>query len=220
MNILLQPNNTLFWTALLGQIGVLLAALYYAPWRALLRVNGRQHALLGAILALALFWQLRVEVDESLAVHPLAITTLTIIFGWSLAIISGTLACGLSQFGGDQLWLAWPVDSLLAVTVPACITWLVLQVIERIRQKNLFVYMLGAGFFGAMFSVLSCGAVAIGLFWLSDSQQLLASANQYFYVYALLMLPEGFINGAMVSVTTVLWPHMVKTYDDHFYLDQ
>ncbi len=220
MNILSAPNAALFWLALLLQLAALGTAWRHAPWRALLRVSSRQHALLGATLALALFWQLRVEVRDVLAIHPLAVTTLTIVFGWSLAVIAGTLACGLSQLAGDQLWLAWPVDGILAVITPACITWLVLHIIERLRHKNLFVYMLGAGFAGAMLSVLTCGLVAIGLFWLSGSQQLLALAGEYFYLYALLMLPEGFINGAMVSAITVFWPHMVKTYDDGVYLDQ
>ena len=134
------------------------------------------------------------------------------------ALLAGTVACGLFQVLGDGLWSAWPVDSLLSVIIPAGATWVVLQLIEHISWKNLFVYMLGAGFGGAMCAVLSCGIGAVGLFWLTDSQPLLSVTKEYFYLYALLMMPEGFINGAMVSVITVFWPQMVKTYDDETYL--
>ncbi|TQV85105.1 hypothetical protein FKG94_02625 [Exilibacterium tricleocarpae] len=218
MNILIAPDTTLFWTALATNGLFLAAALRYAPWHAVLRVAVRQHALLGATLALGVFWHLQVAVGEVIAIHPLAITTLTIVFGWSLAVVAGTLACGIFQLLGDGLWYAWPVDSLLSVILPASATWLVLLIIERITWKNLFTYMLGAGFAGAMLSVLACGAGALALFWLTGAQPLLAVTREHFYLYGLLMFPEGFINGAMVSVITVFWPQMVKTYDDDTYL--
>lgn len=224
MNILAAVNPVLATVCWLVCGLVWLIALYTAPWRALLAASERQHFLLAAVLALGCFWLLNVEVRDSLALHPLAMTATVMVFGWALGTLAGTLALLVSHgldslIDGALVWGNFPVDCFLSVVVPAASTLLVLQLIQRIRMRNLFIYMLGGGFFGAMISIQLMAAAAVVLFYVSGASELAALAEEHYLIFGLLMFPEGFINGAMVTLLTVLWPDIVKTYDDHRYLD-
>jgi len=224
LNILAAVNPVLTTVCWLVCGLVWLIAVYIAPWRAFFAAGERQHSLLAAILALGCFWLLNVEVRESLALHPLAMTATVMVFGWALAIIGGALALlfshGLdSLLEGALVWGNYPVDCVLSVVVPAGATSLVLHVIQRIRVRNLFIYMLGGGFLGAMISIQLMAAATVILLHITGATELAAMAEEHYMIFGLLMFPEGFINGAIVTLLTVLWPDIVKTYDDHRYLD-
>jgi uncharacterized membrane protein len=78
--------------------------------------------------------------------------------------------------------------------------------------------MLGAGFLGAIFSVAALTLVFLLLLALSDQQALLASGLQQAPLILMLMFPEGFLNGTIVTALTVYRPELVKTFDEEFYL--
>ena len=112
-----------------------------------------------------------------------------------------------------------PVDYVLSVGVPGIASWLVLKLIAVIRFRNLFVYMLGGGFFGAMAAVQMIGLTSLLLFFLCAEEELLQITLEHYLLFFLLMFPEGFINGSVMTMLTVYCPDLVKTYDDHIYLD-
>jgi len=199
-------------------------ALYKAPWKALARVSARQHLLLGAVLFQGCFWLLNVEIRDSLALHPLAMTAMVMVFGWSLATLAGSLAMLVSLaldmiVGGTLSWASFPVDIVFSVVLPASASFAVLLGIQRIRLRNLFIYMLGGGFFGAMISIQVMAGGAVLLLHLCRAHELAAVVEEHYLIFLLLMFPEGFINGAIMSMLTVFWPDIVKTFDDHRYLD-
>ena len=85
-------------------------------------------------------------------------------------------------------------------------------------MKNLFVFMLGGGFLGGMLTVQGMalsGLLYVGLFG-PDPLWVIAWDN--YYLSWLLMFPEGFMNGAFITVLAVMKPDLVKTYDDGAYL--
>lgn len=233
MNLLLPPSLILLGLSLALSLPALGWALWRAPWRQLAVSNQRQHAFFAAILALGLFWLLQVEVRESLGFHPMLITVVTMIFGWHLALVIGALALVALQLYRLALWGSldgWtqalqalepatlPVDFVLSVLVPASWTLVVLYLVDRWRFKNPFTYFLGVGFFGAMLSCLWLGVAAFALFYVSGSEAPLAVLREHGLLFVLMMFPEGFCNGALATVFTILWPDMVKTYRDEWYL--
>lgn len=233
MNMLLPPEPLLFWLTLILSILLLGAAIFYAPWRQLARHQSRQHLLFASILFLSLFWLMQVSVQATLAFHPMLMTVVMMVFGWSLALLIGVAALMMLevyQIALRSLTLEWdvavnqfnlstlPVDFSLSVVIPVSWAWLAVWLINRWRFKNPFTYFLGVGFFGAMISCLWVGLGALLLFSLTGSDIALASAREHFFVFLLMTFPEGFINGALATVLTVLWPDIVKTYRDDWFL--
>lgn len=218
MNVLTATAAEVWLPALLVVAGGWGWALWRAPWRALLEVPARQHAAYAALLFLALFWLLNVEVREVLILHPLLVTALVMIFGGELALIIGNLALLLGWVIEPRPWSALPLDSLLSITVPVLTTLLVLRLIERQPSANLFVYMLGGGFFGAMLSILAMGLTAWCMFALGGMTAQLTLLEDNYLLIVLLMFPEGFINGTVVTMLAVFRPDLLKTYDDRRYL--
>jgi uncharacterized membrane protein len=56
------------------------------------------------------------------------------------------------------------------------------------------------------------------LFALTGSEIQFAATREHFMVFLLMTFPEGFVNGIIATVMTVLYPDMVKTYRDDWYL--
>jgi uncharacterized membrane protein len=197
---------------------ILVLAVWFAPWRKLLASNARQHLFFGSILVLCMFWLLNIRMLESLWLHPLLLTATTLLLGWSLAVLAGTLAqLLLLLFGvGTEEMLA--LNVFLTTIVPASVSYIAVTISRRIPLQNLYIYMLGAGFLGAIFSVAALTLVFLLLLALSDQQALLASGLQQAPLILMLMFPEGFLNGTIVTALTVYRPELVKTFDEEFYL--
>ncbi len=204
----------------------LLVSLWWLPWQALRVRPLRQHMVWAASLAVGLFWQLQVEVRELLALHPLLMMLLVMVFGCPLALWVGALGLCVGQLMQLALPLGHlqPISNLavqyfLNVLVPGLTAVAILKLIERLPIRNLFVYILGGGFIGAMVTVQAMAAASWLYVRLFGPEPLLVIVSDHYYLTLLMMFPEGFINGAVVSTLTVLAPELVKTYDDHRYLD-
>lgn len=233
MNLLLPPDSPLFWLSTLLGLPLLLVAIRHAPWQQLLVSQTRQHIMFAAVLALAFLWLLQVDVRGTIAIHPLLMTVTTMVFGWSFALIIGAcalVALELYQLPLRSFHMDWdmalaqfelstiPVDFCLSVLVPASWAWCVLWLVDRWKFKNPFTYFWGVGFFGAMLSCLLIGASAILLFAMTGSEIHLKNTQEHFFVFILMTFPEGFANGLIATVMTVLYPDLVKTYRDDWYL--
>lgn len=233
MNLLLAPSQSLWLFCLWVSAAVLLAALRWAPWSQLAAKGIRQHAFFATAIVLGLFWLLQVELRGTLAFHPMLMTVVTMVFGWHLALVVGAAALLLTTLyrwawigavhGSAEALLSLnprglPVAYLLTVILPVCWAWLMIRWVNRWSFKNPFTYFLGVGFFGAMLSCLWLGLVSGLLLALPGNQALLASWWEYKLLFVLMMFPEGFCNGAVATVLTVLWPELVKTYRDDWFL--
>ena len=194
-------------------------AIRYADWRALRAVPGRYHLVFGGCLACLVLWLLSVNAFDGLWFHFLGITSLTLLLGWRFAILAGTVAVIghtlILQQSPGAISTAW----LLTVAVPATVSRLVVHRLRKFRSRNLFVYMLGAGFGGGLLSVLAVAMSALTLLWLAGQNDWVLSALANWPVVLLLMFPEGFINGTVVTTLTVFYPDLVKTFDDAYYLE-
>lgn len=194
------------------------ACLWSANWRAVRQVPSRSHLLLGGAFACLALWLISFTVIEGVRVHFLGVTALTLVVGWRFAILAGSAAVLAHTLAIGQPLASVPVAWLLTVAVPATVSrWLVYQ-LRATRAHNLFIYMLGAGFGGGALSSLAVTVTAVGLLWLGGQAQLVTLALQNWPAALLVLFPEGFINGMIITAFTVYYPDLLKTFDDQHYL--
>lgn len=199
----------------------LLTAVWTAPWPALRAATERQHVLLGGLVALLLlWWLLSLEVTDGITIHLLGVTSLTLIVGWRLTILGGTLVLFAYLWLEQQALSAAPLAWLFSLLVPATVTRVLVHVLRRYGFRNLFVYLLGAGFGGGLLSMLTAALLTVPVFWLLGQADWLRAMQENWPFLLLLMFPEGFINGMLVTAFTVFYPEVVKTFDDEYYLEE
>ncbi|OQX34777.1 MAG: hypothetical protein B0D91_11885 [Oceanospirillales bacterium LUC14_002_19_P2] len=134
------------------------------------------------------------------------------------------IAGSIAQFGLLLLGLSdgyvLGVNLLLIVVLPATISRLILWFIEQLPSANMYAYMLGCGFIGAILSVIVSATVLIGLSFWPGAELLHASlANIAPYLF-MLAFPEGFLNGTVVTAATVFAPDIVRTFNEDKYLSR
>lgn len=204
----MTADPAIYWFCLaLNLLGLMLACAT-APWRQLLAHRERQSALGLAIVTLPMLWSMSPGLPGSVGFQLVGMTTVTLIFGWQLAFVAGSVAGLVLLIVGTWQAEALPVNLALVVLVPVAVTMTVLAAANLLRRTNLFVYMLGVGFLGSMLALMA--SLGVGSWLLKPDLD-----------HALVMLltfPEGFLNGTLISALTVFYPDIVRTYDDVRYL--
>jgi uncharacterized membrane protein len=206
-------------TLWIAMVVTLSLAAMYADWRALYRVPARVHLLLGGAAFCVVLWLLSVRVIEGLWLHFLGMTTLTLILGWRFALLAGSSAIVVHTVLIGQGAAALPVAWLLTVVIPATVSRYLVHRLRQLQSQNLFIYLLGAGFGGGLLSVLAVATAALPLFWLIGQQQWAGDALASWPLISLMLFPEGFINGMLVTTLTVFYPQTMRTFDESYYLD-
>jgi uncharacterized membrane protein len=204
----LTPEPAIFWFCLALYLTGLLLAIATAPWRQLLIYRERQSALGLAIATLPMLWSMSPGLPGGVGFQLLGMTTVSLIFGWQLALVAGSVAGLVLLIVGTWPVAALPVNLALVVLVPVTVTMAVLVSANLLRRTNLFVYMLGVGFLGSMLALMAS-------LWVGT---LLLEPDLDHALVLLLTFPEGFLNGTLISALTVFYPDIVRTYDDVRYL--
>jgi uncharacterized membrane protein len=192
--------------------------IWRAQWSAIWREPVRQHLLLGGICGCVLLWLLSVHIVDGLWLHLLGITALVSLVGLRFALLVGavatlayTLLIGQSASGVPLAWLT-------AVALPAVVSRLLVHRVRWMRSNNLFLYLLGVGFGGGILSMLVMVLAAIAALLFCGQQAWVAEALENWPMIVLVLFPEGFINGMIVTTLTVFYPQLVKTFDEQHYL--
>jgi len=108
-------------------------ALRWANWQRLTHAD-QLNVFLGAVVALLLLWSLRTEVQPGFIWHLSGMVTLTLMFGWSLAVIAGSLALlGTTLFGLND-WPGFLPSALVFIVLPATLTQILLGLARRRLQ--------------------------------------------------------------------------------------
>ncbi len=218
MLLLIYPGDAFFWLSVVASVLGVLLSLITTPWKAFFSVSARSLLWLGYWLVLTFVWSLRVPVSGVIAMHLTALTAAVFIFGWSLTLLLGVLALVANQLLQPAPWFAFPGSVLLGVLMPVLAARIAFEVVNRIPVNNLFVFILGGGFFGSVFTVAFSALAAWFWFWLTGAWSLRVVLADNLIIYALSAFPEGFIGGSVLTTVTVLWPDLVKNYDDNRYL--
>jgi uncharacterized membrane protein len=206
----------LWWLAGLFVV-ILLAAIWLAPWRRL--TDSRQlHVFLGAIVALIVLWHMRGQVQPGLTFHLLGVTVLTLMFGWSMAIIAASLALVAVCLNAGYGWHGYLVSFLTIVLVPITLSQLALILIRTWLPKHFFVYVLGNGFATAWVVGYISGYLAMQLLVMSGAYTMAELSITIMPFFPLMFFPEALVNGWIITMMVVFYPAWVHSFSDEQYI--
>lgn len=212
----LFPGWLLLVTGLLFA-GVLVLTLCAMDWRQLQQDQRRQHCLFGAAIVLGFLWQLRAGLSPGLSIHIFGMTAVTLMLGWSRAIICGLLALVIVVITGREPLRLFAVNGLITVMVPALVTHAIMRWERWVNFRNFFAYIFFCGFFGAGASVAAAGLTMVALLWLTGVYDWYHLVHDYLRYLPLFILPEGFVNGVVVTGLMVFHPELLTTLDERRY---
>ena len=213
---LLLPTSQ--WLGWLLYAAVLGWALWRSPWLELFSDQRRQHLLFGTVLALFLLWLVRRDFASGLSFHFIGMTAVTLLLDWPLAVLGGFAAqLGLLALGRLDLF-ALGVNGMLLVVVPVAITEFCALQVERRQPRNLFVYIFCCGFFPAALAALACLLGGLALLWHDGLYAMPPWLDDFVGYLWLVMFPEAFINGTLVTALVVFYPQWMETFNRTRYL--
>lgn len=211
----LLPPGLLPWTWGLAAVLLLLAL----PGLGALRGRPeRLHLLLGTGVALAVLWSISARVDPGVSVHVLGTLLAVLLLGWRLALLATAVAEAALLLSGKAAPAGAPLSWLLSGVLPASAGWLVAWAARFRLPRNPFIFIFVCGFFGAGVALLVTWLAASGLL-LALGQPLPSGPGTSLWGFLpLVVFPEAFINGALVSMLIVYRPDWVRLYDELFYV--
>lgn len=196
----------------------LLWAIWRAPWLQLISDTRRQHLLFGTAFAVFLLWLVRRDFESGLSYHFLGMTVVTLLLDWPLAMLVGFAAqLGMLALGRQDL-PALGMNGLLLVLVPVLVTELCALRVERAQPKNLFVYIFFCGFFPAALGALLSILLGLGVLWVDGLFPMPPWLEDFIGYLWLVIFPEAFINGMLVTGLVVFYPDWLETFNRSRYL--
>ena len=205
------------WLTHLLYGALLLYTIRCAPWWHL-RDNESSHVWLGSCVALMLLWQIKAGVFPGLHLHLLGTTLLTLMFGWPFAFLAVTVVILALTWNGTLDLETLSLNALMMGALPVSVSHQIYRRVDRLLPNHYFIYILGMAFFGAMLTMAAVGIVATLVLSLSDRYTLVYLLQNYLPCYLLMIFPEGFMTGMLMSALVVYRPEWVATFDDERYL--
>lgn len=196
---------------------ILVQAARSVRWQALRSDNALQHSFFGAAVALGFIWQLRAGIYPGLAIHIFGITAITLMLGWALAVFAGLLALVITVITGLEPAMMFAANGLVTVMIPALVTYGIVLWERHRNFSNFFAYIFFCGFFGAGISVAVAGLVMCLMLWTSGVYEFSELVHNYLRYLPLFMIPEGFVNGTVVTGLMVFHPDRLTTLDQRRY---
>lgn len=198
----------------------LVAAIRRLPLRTLIAEPRLQHLFFGALVLLTLAWSFRAGISEGLSIHFLGMTTLTLMFGWNLALLAGCLGYLALTLLGAESWNMLAVNILAMVFIPASATLLMLRLVERRLQPNFFIYLFVVAFLGGGVAAALGGLSLALILGLDGVHSWSKIYNEYVLYLPLIMFPEGLINGIIMTGMMVFYPDWIRTFNAKRYIDE
>ena len=147
---------------------------------------------------------------------------MTLMFGWayavlamSVVIIVFTLFTASSMI--DSLYIL-PWDILLTGILPVSLSYILFRIIDRYLPNHFFIYIFLNAFFGAALAMASVILTTSLVHTLSGAYSFDNLSYTYLPYGLILMFPEAFTTGMLMSVFVVYRPEWVSTFDDSRYL--
>ena len=177
-----------------------------------------QHLTFAICFALFLLWSAEAGIREGLDIHFLALTSLTLMYGWRVAyLLCWPIVFSLALFGSLSFALIGQY-LFLSCFIPILTSHVIFLMSYRYLPRNIFVYIFVAGFFNGAISG-SVHLMATGLFNLfTDQHQWQTIVDNYLIFMALLAFPEGLLNGMTIAILSVFKPEWLRTFSDSDYI--
>ena len=209
--------STLVWPSLVLFVLALAPVLRTAPWH-LIKANHLEPLFVSAMGSVAILWSMSAGVHAGLEMHLLGATALTLIFGWRLAMAAATGALLAVTVLGLYDWPAFAVNGFLLAVLPVMFTHWLGRRIYSLLPRNFFIYIFVVAFFGSMLTVGVVMLVSAALLFALGAYPTAAIIQDYLALLPLIMFPEGFISGMIMTMLVVFRPDWVRTFDDRDYI--
>lgn len=206
------------WMASAIYIPALIYTLIHCPWRRI-QNNNVMHAYLGSCVVLLLLWSIRSNVIPGLEYHYLGATLLSLMFGWQLAFIALSIVLTGLVINGGSDWQSYPLNALLMGLLPSMLSYIIYRVVDRYLPNHFFVYVFVNAFFGAALVLVLTLMLATLILMIGGVYAWSELTTQYIPFIPLMIFPEAFITGFLITVMVVMRPAWVYTFDDHRYLN-
>jgi uncharacterized membrane protein len=163
-------------------------------------------------------WLVRRDFDSGLSYHFIGMTAVTLLLDWPLAILAGFVAqLGMLMLGRQDM-AALGMNGALLVLIPVLVTELCALRVERAQSRNLFVYIFFSGFFPAALATLLCILAGLGVLWVDGLFPMPPWLEDFVGYLWLVIFPEAFINGIVVTALVVFYPDWLETFNGSRYL--
>ncbi|MBG7602443.1 MAG: molecular chaperone DnaJ [Gammaproteobacteria bacterium] len=218
----MQLSGELFGSDFVMACGItygvfVLAAVRHAPWRKLLD-SSNSSILFGSLALIMLLWTMRVEMMAGIAFHLIAMTVLTLMVGWCFAILGGSLVLAGIIIAGFGNWSGYFPTALVAVLLPASLTWILLLLARAWLPRNFFIYVLLNGFMAAgLIAMLAAYTTSLLLLYAAHIAPETLAYNYYPWI-PLMFFPEAMLNGWIITILVILKPAWVFSFSDEEYL--
>ncbi|KFE56761.1 energy-coupling factor ABC transporter permease [Pseudomonas syringae] len=199
-------------------VPVLVCAVWRASWIELFTDSRRQHVLFATVFALFLLWLVRRDFDTGVSYHFIGMTAVTLLLDWPLAMVGGFAAqLGLLALGRQDL-AALGINGLLFIALPVVVTEACAVLVERAQPKSPFVYIFCSGFLAAALASLLCLLLALAVLWYDGIFEMPIFLEDFIGYLWLIIFPEAFINGMIISALVVFSPQWLETFNRTRYL--
>jgi uncharacterized membrane protein len=196
----------------------LLWTLSRAPWSWFQR-DGAANRFAASTLAVLMVWQLRAALEGGPAVHLLGATLLTLAFGWRLAVIALSIVLLFTTAITTGDWRSVGVNGALLVLFAVGVSYAVARATERLLPRHLFVYLFVSAFFGAALAIAAVSYATLGVAGAAGVMSTHALSGNYRPMTLLLLFPEAFITGALVTLGAIYRPQWLVSFCERRYLD-
>jgi len=169
-----------------------------------------------------LLWQLKASLAMGISIHLLGATLLTVLFGWQLAIIGLTAVLVSTTFIMDfnqiESWQALGLNGIILILIPVFVSYHIVRLIFLRLPHNFFIYIFLSGFANAMITLGIVGLSSTAILILSSQLDASTLIHHYLPAYFLIIFPEAFTTGAILTLFVVYRPEWVLSFDDNLYL--
>jgi uncharacterized membrane protein len=189
-----------------------------APWK-LLSINGLHPLYSLTCVGLAGLWALSVGGHPALEFHLLGLSAMVLMFGWRLALVAGAIALVLLCAVGVGDWAALGMNGLIGVVLPVFLARRLHDLIYARLPRHFFVYVLVSAHFSSMLVIGAVILAGAAVTWVLGAHDLARIVDEYLVFAPMVLLPEGFMNGAVMTMLIALKPEWVRSFDDRDYID-
>ncbi|EIJ41577.1 putative membrane protein [Beggiatoa alba B18LD] len=195
---------------------ILVRACWQAAWWHLWD-NKDIHVFFGTCLIVWMLWLMRAGITSGMEFHILLVTTVTLMFGWQFAVICTSIAqIGVTLMGQAE-WGSFSLNVLCNGVIPALVTYAVYWVAYYLFPKHFFIYIYICAFAGGALSMLLSRLAGLSILLLSQTYTMAELGEQPLFIIVMLF-PEAFINGALVTLLVVFRPQWIGSFNDDVYL--
>ncbi len=197
----------------------LLLAAWRADWRRI-QDPGDSHVLFAAVLIVWLMWRMSISLNHApgLEFHVLLATSATLMFGWPFALFCVSLAQALLSLEGRAAWDGYAVNVLCNGFTPIFITVLIHRASARWLPRHFFIYIYASAFLAGGLGMLASRLLGMIVLISSGAYALEQLHSEYVSILPIMLFPEAFLNGAIMTLLVAFQPSWVSSFQDKEYL--